>query len=250
MCYLNLAKTMKTHSDIYIVDLPGWGISDSPARFLKIDAMHEYYAQVIAEVYCYLRQRSSSRLDVLAHSLGAYLTIQSIKIKRHAPVFEKETKIVLISTPGLTPKMSAYDWFWGWLITYSFPEKLMKKSPSQIWHCIRWFNINANPLDWFHTIALFNPEGEGYEVLARHMKVSYGKRPIWNYLCLNDLIQIAPYFKITMVWGDNDTLVSIKENPRILEQLQEAGIQNVFLMDSGHSLVSDDYKQIADIFMG
>lgn len=238
--YLELMRSLNTYTDIFVLDMPGWGISDSPgptdfdSRFS--DSVLKYYSQVIAEVYCrILTLTNTEKCDVSAHSLGAHLMIHCMA--RHYDILGN-TRIVLMCTPGLTETLSDYEWFWGWLIAYAIPEKVLKKHRDwwDIWHCIRWIHTNSDPLTWFRTVALFNPEGEGYRVLAEHLT-----------LCLDELVESAKKMSVTMVWGDVDTLVSIKKNKAILERLQEAGISNIFLRDAGHCLVSDEHHTIADI---
>lgn len=247
ICYLNLMRSLETYSDVYVLDLPGWGISDSPELDLRdamLESIHQYYAQVIAEVYCHVLRRQS-KCEILAHSLGAYLMVHCMT--RHKHVLGN-TRVTLMSTPGLTSRMSGFDWFWSGLITYSIPEKLLKKWGG-LWHWVRWLYSESDPLTWFNAVALLNPEGEGYEVLARHMK---GRE--WSPLVLEELVYVATttQITITMIWGNIDTLVDIKneEAGETLDRLEKAGIHNVFMYDAGHCLVTGHYADVARILDG
>ena len=242
MCYIDFIQSQEAYDEIYVVDMPGWGISDSlegiDLKKDELDAIHDRYAQLIAELYCHIRAlRGVTAVDILAHSLGAFLTVQCMR--RHALVLE-DSHIRLLCMPGLTTKMSPSDWFWSWLIRYSLPERLLKQW--DIWHCVRWWCRGSDPLTWFCAVALLNPEGEGYEVLGRHMTIGSGSDKGWAPLCLDDMILAMRYGKmqVTMIWGEHDTLVSIKDRPDIMKQLRDEGIESR-IVDAGHSMNEDPY---------
>jgi len=234
-----------------VIDLPGWGISDSPSaidiKHSKLHDIHVYYSQLIAELYLNIKERSrSTRVDILGHSLGAYLVIQFMK--RNIKMIDGAS-ITLFCTPGMTAKMSEYDWFWAWLIKFSIPERYMKQW--NLWHCVRWwFAEHTDPLTRFHAIALFNPEGEGYDVLAKHMNITldadWNISTRWEPVCIDELICVAKAndsVKLSIVWGDMDTLVCLKED--VLNALQKAGIKN-HIVDMEHG-ISDEPYTVADV---
>jgi len=238
VCYLDFIQSQELYDEIYVVDMPGWGISDSFEGIdLKRDEMevvYDRYAQLIAELHCHIRGlRGTERCDILAHSLGAFLTVQCMR--RH-PLLLGDSHIRLACTPGLTAKMSPYDWFWSWLIQYSLPERLLKQW--DLWHCVRWWCTGSDPLTWFCAVALLNPEGEGYEVLGRHM----GAGREWGPLCLDDLVlaKRCGKMRVTMIWGEHDTLVCLRDRPDVMKRLRAEGIESVTI-DAGHSMNDEPF---------
>ena len=230
------------HEHVYVIDLPGWGISDCPPAIMDLATaplteIYQFYARVIAEIVS-----AQPHTHILAHSLGAFLTVQFM---HRYPEIASPINTTLMSLPGLTAQMSEYTWFWSWLIRYSVPERLLRQwwAP-YMWYCVRWWNCNTDPLTRFHTIALMNPKGRGYQILARHMH----KNEEWAPLCLPTLLECARYPSrrhIQLIFGMQDTLVSLKHHPRIIELLKESGVGCVLMAQSGHNPSADEGARVA-----
>lgn len=227
-----------THEHVYVLDLPGWGISDCPPASMDLATapltqIYEFYARVIAEIVS--DEPNAPHTHILSHSLGAFLTVQFL---HRYPAIASRINTTLMSLPGLTPQMSEHTWFWSWLIRYSVPERLLRQwwAP-HLWYCVRWWNCGMDPLTRFHTIALMNPKGCGWQILARHMR----RRKAWAPICLPTLLECArDQAHIQLIFGMQDTLVSLKQHPRITELLKEAGVGVIVLSESGHNPSADE----------
>lgn len=85
------AENLKDHFTIYLIDLPGFGRSDTPRSFTVED-----YAQVIKE---FIEKFNLTKLNILGHSLGGRI---SIKLLSKYP--QIADKLILESSAGIKPK--------------------------------------------------------------------------------------------------------------------------------------------------
>ena len=222
-----------THKHVYVLDLPGWGISDcplasdgAPLNLAKapLPDLYRFYADVIAEV-----ASLTAPTHLLAHSLGALFTVHFM---RHHPHAAAPLNINLMSLPGLSAKLE-HAWLWAWLIKHSVPEMLLKQwwAP-YVWYCARWWISGAGPVKRFHAIALMNPKGRGYQILARHITTQNE----WSPLCIDTLREHATP-KTRLMFGANDTIVS--PGPDV------HGVERVTMARSWHNPSSDEGARIA-----
>ncbi len=160
---------------IYVLDLPGYGLSDDPLDFClkssNLTAIFEGYNDILEHVAQHILhvEKSSSSIEILAHSMGGPIAVNFVS--KHPTLC---SHLFLCNSAGLLPVMSTYGAFWAFPIKFEFPEKLLKtRWCANLCGAIRLAFGSSDPFVRFNMIYLFNTHGAGYALLSRHMHIQF-----------------------------------------------------------------------------
>jgi pimeloyl-ACP methyl ester carboxylesterase len=247
--FIPFMKSVPANQAVYCIDLPSYGLSDNCSFDLgkaSLNVVYESYNQIILQLINFYLG-NDAKVCLLAHSMGGVLTCQFMG-KHH----ERVTHAFLCNSAGLLPVMSPYGMFWSWLIYFAFPERLFKTwiAPHLCYGVLLFFstwNVHAR----FDAQYLFNPYGEGYKLLARHMHIEYTKKhsleSFWYPCCTEQLLHACKKkVDVCLIYGHKDTLISSLHG-QVLNKFSEGHISYHILEDAGHSPMNTKPHVVAGI---
>lgn len=196
----NVAEELKKYFTVYLIDLPGFGRSETPKKPFTVTD----YAEVIRE---FIKSKKLLEPNLLGHSLGGRI---SIKLAAKYP--EIINKLVLEDSAGIQPKQDPIKYF-----IYPLAKILKAIIPNS-------FNFKERLRRFFYK-----------KLESDYLNAGLLKKTLTNILKedqRNELDQIKN--DTLIIWGEND---SLKETTTANAKVMYREIKNSrleFIKNSGH----------------
>lgn len=196
----NVAEELKKHFTLYLIDLPGFGRSETPKKPFTVTD----YAEVIRE---FIKSKKLLEPNLLGHSLGGRI---SIKLAAKYP--EIINKLVLEDAAGIQPKQDPIKY-----LIYPLAKIIKAIIPS-------FFNLREKLRK-----AVYN------KLESDYINAGALKDTLTNILTEDQSNELPDIKNETLIiWGENDHLSETSTaNARIMyKKIKNSRL--VFLENSGH----------------
>jgi pimeloyl-ACP methyl ester carboxylesterase len=196
---MEFMKSIPKIYDVYCIDLPGWGISDTPTSTVNL---HEYYSKIILKTMTEIHPFENSKFILIGHSVGSFLL--SHAITSGIIPSSKISKCIFSALPGLSQNVSRFSYLWGLVVRSEIIESMFKQ-----WWSPHLFSAFLYPrttsIDKINLIHRFLPCANEYKLDGTHIELlllSKERR--------RALLFASTRVPITLVCGYNDTIVDYK----------------------------------------
>jgi pimeloyl-ACP methyl ester carboxylesterase len=208
--FKNAIELSKNNFEIHCIGLPGFGESIVSIELLQLNSkqVKEFYTKYIAK---YITKNCNTKPHIIGHSFGGFIT--SSFVVEFPNLCES---FVLCNPAGILPIFGKDTMMWGFLFSFGFPN---------LYYIIRhigWFiNIsyyayssitnNYNPyIDWNILQMTMNcSENFGEKIVSKFIFYN-GIETYWRDCTMIELLSIKKSPPISLIWGDDDTIVPIE----------------------------------------
>lgn len=217
---LPLAQSLSDIRTVYLLDLPGFGESDTPITGWDLDNYTDCVTQFIEEVI-------QGKTDMLVHSFGGRILLKLCARKNHP----KLGKLLITGGAGMKPKRS---------FSFYFKKYLTKsiKAPTYLLP----FSLREKALNRIRTTQLWKSLGSGdYRQLTGAMRETFVKT-VTEHLekCLPDIDE-----ELFLLWGKEDLATPIYQAERIVKLTKRSSL--VTIENAGHYAFLDQSSTFISI---
>lgn len=200
---------------VFNLDLPGHGLSPLPPTPLGVPE----HAHIVAE---FIRRQVGRPVTIVGHSNGGRIALYMASEPELAKLIRR---LVLISPSGVAPNRPP-----------SFYVKKYAAKALKAPFLILPQSLKDFGLDWLRHSLVWRLLGStDYRALEGVMRETF-VRTVTHHL--DDRLSRI-HVPTLLVWGENDTAVSLRQMRKLEEQIADAGL--VILKDSGHYGYLDDF---------
>ena len=226
--YLKIVDDLIDTYDVYLINLPGFGVSDLSdisISLLTTDETIDMYSYIIKEYISALRL---DNLSVVGHSFGGYLSVNTAY--RYPELIDK---LVLINPAGIFN----FGSHWGLLVSIcfyiGFPHNVLQFIPCIIMKHVIEFVARFN-LEYAYDLMLYSTRlNFSSQIINKFIKISRSG----SYVA-NPLLRIFTKMNIPvgLIYSKNDVIMPVEHG----ECLSKAFDLPLRVIDnSGHSLQYD-----------
>lgn len=219
LSFANMANKLAPLFTLYVVDVPGFGRSFVPDRFLlggdPMEAMSEY-------LELFFDKLKLGAFVLVGHSMGGFI---GINYMQRFP--GRVQRFVLIDPVGVFPGVGVYGAYWG-----SFFKLYGPNLPV---HFGRWGKIVASLLlaDMHDWLLLSNSKAVGHRMLANHLQSGF-----WGGYWKDPKSDVVSGLDIpgAFVYGKNDSIIGAHQGQFAHDQW---GCDLFLVPGKGHSPFDD-----------
>ena len=186
----NFLQNIKKYN-IYIIDLPNFGISDNfDISKLNIFETRLFYGDIINQIINKTVKNKTDENIIIAHSLGTYLSVWYN--------YDKVDKFILLSPCGIFHTLGKYGYYYALIFKYvlHFFYKLIRIP-------INYFNF-FNNIEYH--IFYRNKEHIGLNILYKLIEAN-SKYGFWKYPMIKRLNELSKKSQVFLVFGENDKIM-------------------------------------------
>lgn len=222
----SIPELNKEFSEIYLVNLPGNGISEGAENFLlnsSYEIVNDYFVNFIKSTFDYFKLNN---VTLFAHSLGCMYTIKFLK--DHSNLVKN---VIFMAPPSLHPVISNYQHVITYLFKKSIPQTILKPLGSLgtyvLFHIFDIFTVDYN---LYHDILKWN-NGWSDTLFLKFIKEDKNNISIVHSQ-LQDLLTLPIPF--SFIHGENDFIIPKESISRVLTIL-ETNIPFYVIKNSYHN---------------
>lgn len=196
--FLDLADAMSNDYTTYILDVPGWGLSDGPSlKDLSEADIIELHVQMMVQ---FMDSRSIVKAVVLAHSLCGFF---SVCFASQYPT--RIEKLVLINPAGVFSTLGDSGAYWALFFKTGFHNHFFRVLRPFILPLVNI--LTSSPHVMFHLNLLGSPM-PNVELLPKFITSTLHLSG-WRRPCFSDLIALD--VPTALIYGANDGLVPLHQ---------------------------------------
>ena len=219
-------NALSEHYDIYVMDVPGFGRTESPnittvADIPKIMAIYSDF------INAYIDSFQLKKVHLVGHSFGGFI---SIRFASDYP--DRVEKMILTDFPGTLPTSGALGFYWALFFKYRPIFRICRFFGRFLVGLFR--SITSDPwIDYY--ISLYAQQtATGDDYVARCITIT-GTKSWWNFPVLPSILRLK--VPLALIWGEKDSL-TIPEHGKLLVALSgSAGLHCYMVKDAFHNTV-------------
>lgn len=196
--FLDLADAMSNDYTTYVLDIPGWGLSDGPSlKDLSASDIIELHSQMLVQ---FMNSHSIDKAVVLAHSLCGFF---SVCFASQYPM--RVEKLVLMNPAGIFSTLGDSGAYWALLFKTGFHNRLLRVLRPFIIPIVSILTSSSHVM--FHLNLLASPM-QNVELLPKFI-TSTPHLSGWLRPCFSDLLALD--VPTALIYGANDGLVPLHQ---------------------------------------
>lgn len=221
---------LREKCNVYVIDIPGFGTSDTAGTVtladLSADDCLQYYEGFFEKLLPILRVEQPI---ILAHSIGAFLVLNSIKKRKK----EFIGGLILVNPAGILPTLGHSGAYWAILFYFGLPMSLFRILGPNLSSFLLTPVVHSHSLRtayWLQLQGSNTMTNISKKFICMRFRSSY-----WAYPQLNNLLNCE--HKVGLIWGAKDDLMPI-ETGRLIMQMGELLGKKFYLetiASAGHS---------------
>lgn len=220
ICFAETAQYLFVGYNVIVIDIPGWGVSDTPHPIEQFSA--EEYKDFFNEfLYTFLKEMHISSCILVGQSLSSYF---AVLFAHRYP--EKIDKLVLQAPVGILPLTNMTGFLYMLLFRTSLHHHLIRWLYPIVHPIVSSLTVNKSVLYAITHMGLSN-------VPNKHVIRKYTEMIRWKYPCFNELMSIqAPVY---LLYGENDSIVP-KVESMLLSKTRNPYLKSMVIPNSSHNV--------------
>jgi len=191
--FLELASALSNQHQVFVMDLPGWGVSEGLNRHDgDADDIIQQYIECIKQ---FIHLVTRKKVILIAHSFSGFLAVHFAK--KYPNLI---SNLVLVSPAGLFPLSSSTGMYWAVFFYTTVHYYIV--------YYLRWillpivFILTSRPLVRFSFVQL-SSHLPAFQIIRAFFHIDLWSA-YWKYPCVHDLIQLQ--IPTSMIYGSSDNV--------------------------------------------
>jgi len=219
--FLAASAILSAHFRVYILDLPGWGVSDDlPFHKFSVEDLISCHVDVTQQ---FLQVMKLPKAVIAAHSLAGFFAVH------HAHQYAAQVEqLILINPAGLLPLLGDSTAYWSFLFKTGVHNYLLRSLSFFILPALQGFSgMGESAL--FQT-SLLCSRLSGVHILSKLISWNL-THTCWKVPCIDMLCSLT--VETVLIYGSADTLLPVHQGC-VASALTEGQLKCYGVADAGH----------------